>query len=35
MKKIFLLFCCAAALVTGLTGCKQEVQEPVKIVDHL
>ena len=34
MKKIFILFCCAAALVTGLTGCKQqEVEEPIKIVD--
>ena len=34
MKKIFILFCCAAALVTGLTGCQQkETQEPVKIVD--
>ena len=34
MKKISILFCCAAALVTGLTtGCQQEVKEPVKIVD--
>ena len=34
MKKIFILFCCAAALVTGLTtGCQQETKEPVKIVD--
>ena len=33
MKKIFILFCCAAALVTGLTGCQQEVQQPEKIVD--
>ena len=34
MKKIFILFCCAAALVTGLTGCQQEEpKEPVKIVD--
>ena len=33
MKKIFILFCCAAALVTGLTGCQQEIQEPEKIVD--
>jgi hypothetical protein len=34
MKKIFILFCCAAALVTGLNGCQQkETQEPVKIVD--
>ena len=33
MKKIFILFCCAAALVTGLTGCQQKEEEPVKIVD--
>ena len=34
MKKIFLLFCCAAALVTGLaTGCKPKEEQPVKIVD--
>ena len=33
MKKIFILFCCAAALVTGLTACQQEVKEPEKIVD--
>jgi hypothetical protein len=34
MKKTFILFCCAAALVTGLTGCQQqEVQEPIKVVD--
>ena len=33
MKKIFILFCCAAALVTGLTGCQQEIQEPETIVD--
>ena len=33
MKKIFLLFCCAAALVTGLTGCQQKEKEPEKIVD--
>ena len=34
MKKIFILFCCAAALVTGLvTGCQQEIKEPEKIVD--
>ena len=33
MKKIFILFCCAAALVTGLTGCQQEIQQPEKIVD--
>ena len=33
MKKIFILFCFAAALVTGLTGCKQEIQQPEKIVD--
>ena len=34
MKKIFILFCCAAALVTGLTGCQQkEPEEPVKVVD--
>ena len=33
MKKIFILFCCAAALVTGLTGCQQKVEEPEKIVD--
>ena len=34
MKKIFILFCCAAALVTGLTACQQEVKEPEKIVDR-
>ena len=33
MKKIFILFCCAAALVTGLTGCQRENKEPEKIVD--
>ena len=33
MKKIFILFCCAAALVTGLTGCQQEIKQPEKIVD--
>ena len=33
MKKIFILFCCAAALVTGLTGCQQKEKEPEKIVD--
>ena len=34
MKKIFLLFCCAAALVTGLTtGCKPKEEQPEKIVD--
>ena len=34
MKKTFILFCCAAALVTGLTGCQQkEPEEPVKVVD--
>jgi len=34
MKKTFILFCCAAALVTGLTtGCQREIQEPEKIVD--
>ena len=33
MKKIFILFCCAAALVTGLTGCEQKIEEPVKVVD--
>ena len=33
MKKIFILFCCAAALVTGLTACQQEIKEPEKIVD--
>ena len=34
MKKISILFCLAAALVTGLTtGCQQEIQEPEKIVD--
>ena len=33
MKKIFILFCCAAALVTGLSGCGQKEEEPVKIVD--
>ena len=24
MKKTFILFCCAAALVTGLNGCRQQ-----------
>lgn len=34
MKKIFLLFCCAAALVTGLvTGCQPKDEQPMKIVD--
>ena len=34
MKKIFLLFCCSAALVTGLvTGCKPKDEQPMKIVD--
>jgi hypothetical protein len=34
MKKIFILFCCAAALVTGLvTGCRPKDEQPVKIVD--
>ena len=33
MKKIFILFCCAAALVTGLTDCRQKDTEPEKIVD--
>ena len=34
MKKIRILFCFAAALVTGLNGCRQqEVQEPIKVVD--
>ena len=33
MKKIFILFCFAAALVTGLTGCKQEIEQPEEIVD--
>ena len=33
MKKIFILFCCAAALVAGLTGCQQKVEETQKIVD--
>ena len=34
MKKIFLIFCCAAALVTGLmTGCQPKDEQPVKIVD--
>ncbi len=33
MKKTFILFCCAAALVTGLTACQRETQETGKIVD--
>ena len=33
MKKITILFCCAAALVTGLTGCEQETPEPLKTVE--
>ena len=33
MKKILILFCCAAALVTGLAGCGQKIEESVKIVD--
>ena len=33
MKKIFILFCCAAALVTGLAGCVPKNEEPMKIVD--
>lgn len=34
MKRIVYFFClAAAALVTGLTGCQQKVEEPEKIVD--
>ena len=33
MKKIFILLYCAAALITGLTGCQQKVEEPMKVVD--
>ena len=34
MKKIFIPFCCAAALVTGLmTGCQPKDEQPEKIVD--
>ncbi|MBR6881770.1 MAG: BACON domain-containing protein, partial [Bacteroidales bacterium] len=33
-KQITLLLCLAsAALVTGLTGCRQKEEEPVKVVD--
>ena len=33
MKQIIKLFCCAAALVTGLAGCVPKNEEPMKIVD--
>ena len=33
MKKLIILFCALAALVTGLCGCQQKVEEPMKIVD--
>ena len=33
MKKLIILFCALAALVTGLCGCQQKIEEPMKIVD--
>ena len=33
MKRYLLTFCAAVALISGLGGCQQKVDEPIKIVD--
>ena len=33
MKRIVYILCCAAALLAGLCGCQQKIEEPMKYVD--